>query len=66
MGFQSFSEEFWKPFDNAPKETKTEYHPRPCFEELTSATNLIVRQIQRKAARKAFWKDKARAVEWIP
>jgi hypothetical protein len=48
------------------RKQKSEYHQRPSFEALTSTTNLIIRLIQGKAARKAFWKDKARAVEWIP
>jgi hypothetical protein len=48
--FQSFDE-------MRLRKQKSEYHPRPCFEALTSATNLIIRQIQGKAARKAFRKD---------
>jgi len=39
------------------RKQKSEYHPRPCFEALTYATNLIIRQIQGKAARKASRKD---------
>ncbi len=61
MGFQPFGGVFGNHSIKHLWKQKSEYHQRPCFEAVTSATNLNIRQIQANVARKASGKVNARS-----